>query len=99
MQRWRLPLGTGTRSRRRSLQSLSVSLRRKENKITMKYQRLSGLFGSLFLLLSGSSVRAQDSVFSLLPANDESVRPDPGYYHTGRTYHPGSNGGSNHVDI
>jgi hypothetical protein len=70
-----------------------------QTKITMKYQRLPGLFGSLFLLLSCSSALAQDRVFSWLPANDERVRLDPGYYHTGRTYHPGSNGGNNHVDI
>jgi hypothetical protein len=70
-----------------------------QNKITMKCQRLPGLFGSLFLLLSGSSALAQDRVFNWLPANDESVRLDPGYYHTGRTYHPGSGGGNNHVDI
>ena len=65
----------------------------------MKYQRLPGLLGSLFLLLSCSSAFAQDRVFNWLPANDESVRLDPGNYHTGRTYHPGSGGGSNHVDI
>lgn len=65
----------------------------------MKYPGLPGLFGSLFLLLSCSSVFAQDRVFDWLPANDESVRLDPGNYHTGRTYHPGSNGGNNHVDI
>ena len=65
----------------------------------MKYQRLPGLFGLLFLLLGGSSAFAQDRVFNWLPASDESVRLDPGNYHTGRTYHPGSGGGNNHVDI
>lgn len=65
----------------------------------MKYQRLPGLFGSLYLLLSCSPALAQDRVFNWQPANDENVRLDPGNYHTGRTYHPGSNGGNNHVDI
>jgi hypothetical protein len=65
----------------------------------MKYPRLPSLFGSLFLLLSCSSAFAQDRVFNWLPANDENVRLDPGNYHTGRTYHPGSSGGNNHVDI
>ena len=64
----------------------------------MKYQRLPGLFGLLFLLSSNATL-AQDRVFNWLPANDESVRLDPGNYHTGRTYHPGSNGANNHVDI
>ena len=41
----------------------------------------------------------QDRVFNWLPANDESVRLDPANYHTGRTYRPGPDGGSNHVDI
>lgn len=65
----------------------------------MKYQRLPGLFGLLFLLSNSSSAFAQDRVFNWLPANDESVRLDPGNYHTARTYHPGSGGGNNHVDI
>ncbi|PYU23612.1 MAG: hypothetical protein DMG30_11120 [Acidobacteria bacterium] len=41
----------------------------------------------------------QQRVFNWLPANDESVRLDPANYHSGRTYHPGSNGGNMHVDI
>jgi len=65
----------------------------------MKYQRLPGLVGALFLVFSCNAARAQDRVFNWLPANDESVRLDPANYHTGRTYHPGSNGGGNHVDI
>jgi hypothetical protein len=65
----------------------------------MKYPRLPGLLGSLFLLFSCNSAAAQDRVFNWLPANGENVRLDPGNYHTGRTYHPGSGGGNNHVDI
>jgi hypothetical protein len=65
----------------------------------MRYRGLPGLVASLFLLFSGSPASAQDRVFNWLPANDESVRLDPGNYHTGRTYHPGSGGGNNHVDI
>jgi hypothetical protein len=41
----------------------------------------------------------QEKVFDWLPANDESVRMDPANYHTGRTYRPGQQGGSIHVDI
>ena len=42
---------------------------------------------------------AQEKSFEWQPANDESVRLDPANYHTGRTYHPGPNGGGIHVDI
>jgi len=42
---------------------------------------------------------AQDRVFNWLPANDESVRLDPGNYHTARTYRPNAPGQNNHVDI
>ena len=55
-----------------------------------------------FLLIFAFSVALfaqQQRVFNWLPANDESVRLDPAYYHTGRTYHPGANGGNIHVDI
>src|SRR5262249_29418891 len=93
------PMGQGTGMRHRPSDSLSAALATRENKITMKYQGLPGLFGSLFLLLSCSSASAQDRVFNWLPANAENVRLDPGNYHTGRTYHPGSNGGNNHVGI
>lgn len=41
----------------------------------------------------------QQRVFNWLPANDESVRLDPANFHSGRTYHPGPNGGNMHVDI
>lgn len=41
----------------------------------------------------------QQRVFNWLPANDESVRLDPANYHSGRTYHPGPQGGNLHVDI
>jgi hypothetical protein len=41
----------------------------------------------------------QQRVFDWRPANDETVRLDPANYHTGRTYHPGPNGGNIHVDI
>lgn len=53
------------------------------------------------LLGVGAPVFAQDQskVFDWQPANDESVRMDPANYHTGRTYRPGPQGGSIHVDI
>src|SRR5256885_7586283 len=65
----------------------------------MRSTKISGL---LSLLLAGTccgTVAAQEKVFNWLPANDENVRLDPANYHTARTYHPGSPGASNHVDI
>ena len=37
--------------------------------------------------------------FDWVPANNETVRLDPAYYHGGRTYHPGADGGNLHVEI
>ena len=37
--------------------------------------------------------------FDWVPANNETVRLDPAYYHAGRTYHPSADGGNLHVDI
>ena len=48
---------------------------------------------------AGASFAQQQRIFNWLPANDESVRLDPANYHSGRTYHPGPNGGNMHVDI
>jgi len=42
---------------------------------------------------------AQDMVFDWRPANAEAVRLDPGYFHAGHVYRPGSSGGNMHVDI
>ena len=52
----------------------------------------------LFFVLAAPSF-GQQRVFNWLPANDESVRLDPANYHSGRTYHPGANGGNIHVVI
>jgi len=41
----------------------------------------------------------QEKIFNWIPANDETVRLDPAFYHNGRTYHPGPHGGNMHVDI
>jgi len=55
---------------------------------------------ALFLALAGAeTVLAQQKIFEWQAANDESVRLDPANYHTGRTYHPGPQGGNLHVDI
>ena len=48
---------------------------------------------------SCGAASAQDRVFNWVPANDESVRLDPGNYHTARTYRPNAPGQNNHVDI
>ncbi len=49
--------------------------------------------------LSGAAYSQQPRLFNWLPANDESVRLDPGNYHTARTYRPNAPGENNHVDI
>ena len=65
----------------------------------MRNTKMPFLFAFLLVgALSGPSF-GQQRVFNCLPANDESVRLDPANYHTGRTYHPGTNGGNIHVDI
>jgi len=53
------------------------------------------------LALAGSAFaqQYQQRRFDWLPANQETVRLDPANYHAGRTYHPGPDGGSIHVDI
>ena len=65
----------------------------------MRNTKTPGLFASLLLSVCCGTAVGQERVFNWLPANDESVRLDPANYHTGRTYHPGSGGGNNHVDI
>jgi len=59
------------------------------------------LCASLCLIGTAFAGRAlgTEKVFDWRPANDESVRLDPANYHSGRTYHPGPNGGNMHVDI
>lgn len=37
--------------------------------------------------------------FEWTPANNETVRLDPAYYHAGRTYNPGPDGGNLHVEV
>jgi hypothetical protein len=53
----------------------------------------------VFFLGCMGSALAQDRVFDWTPANTEAVRLDPGYYHAGHVYRPGSSGGNMHVDI
>jgi hypothetical protein len=65
----------------------------------MKTQKTQLLFLALALSLFAGTSLAQERVFNWLPANDETVRLDPAYYHTGRTYHPNAVGQNNHVGI
>jgi len=66
----------------------------------MKLAKLAFPLAFLWLgALPGTCFGQQAKVFNWLPANDESVRLDPANYHTGRTYHPGPNGGNIHVGI
>ena len=65
----------------------------------MRNTKIPFLFALLLICgFSGPSF-GQQRVFDWLPANDESVRLDPANYHSGRTYHPGANGGNIHVVI
>jgi len=92
---------TGTRSLRGAVGSIAGSMQAFEYQGMRK--RAIFVFGLLLGLVGTTTLRtfAQDQgkVFDWLPANDESVRMDPANYHTGRTYHPGAQGGSIHVDI
>src|SRR5437868_2359700 len=49
-------------------------------------------------VVAGPSL-AQERVFNWVRANSEAVQLDPADYHTGRVYHPGSDGGNIHVVI
>jgi hypothetical protein len=58
------------------------------------------VFGVLLMgALSAACYGQQPRIFNWLPANDESVRLDPGNYHTAGTYRPNAPGEHNHVDI
>jgi hypothetical protein len=65
----------------------------------MRNVRIPALIALCLGLFLVQSSFAQQKTFEWQPANDESVRLDPANYHTGRTYHPGSGGGSLHVNI
>ena len=62
----------------------------------MKMTRILALCAAWALALPACG---QDKIFNWVPANDETVRLDPAFYHNGRTYHPGPQGGNMHVDI
>ncbi|HET9994036.1 MAG TPA: hypothetical protein VFQ18_01400 [Candidatus Acidoferrum sp.] len=66
----------------------------------MKNLKLPVILAILILsLAAGQSFGQQTRIFNWVAANDESVRLDPAYYHTGHTFHPGPSGGKNRVDI
>ena len=65
----------------------------------MRNTKMPFLFAILLACSFSSASFGQQRVFNWLPANDESVRLDPAYFHTARTYRPGPDGGNNHVDI
>lgn len=72
----------------------------RSNESTMKHTKIQVVSAFLIIgIFSSLPCSAQDRVFNWLPANDESVRLDPGNYHTARTYRPNAPGQSNHVDI
>ncbi len=71
----------------------------RSNGSAMKNITIPAVLATLLTVVFCSPSLGQQKVFNWLPANDESVRLDPANYHTGRTYHPGSNGGNIHVDI
>src|ERR1700730_18141483 len=65
----------------------------------MNIRKMAVLFASVLGPLCVTSTAQQEKIFDWRPANDESVRLDPAYYYSGRTYHPGPNGGNIHVDV
>jgi hypothetical protein len=65
----------------------------------MKNPKTALLLPIFLTMAMAKSSFGQERVFNWLPANDESVRLDPAYFHTARTYRPGPDGGNNHVDI
>ncbi len=62
---------------------------------------LSRKIAVLALTVAGfaAAAAAQEKSFEWQPANDELARLDPADFHSGRVYHPGSNGGGIHVGI
>jgi hypothetical protein len=71
----------------------------RSNRSIMKIGKMAVLFASLLGPLCLTSAAQQEKIFDWRPVNDESVRLDPAYYHSGRTYRPGPNGGNIHVDV
>jgi hypothetical protein len=63
----------------------------------MKIARVA-LLATLTVALP-SFAQQSERRFEWRPANNETVRLDPAYYHAGRTYHPGADGGNLHVEI
>lgn len=51
------------------------------------------------LLVFSAAAQQGPRRFDWVPANNETVRLDPAYYHAGRTYHPSADGGNLHVEI
>lgn len=66
---------------------------------TILTMKSTSFFTLLIVLAITGTASAQDKAFEWQPANDESVRLDPGNYHTARTYRPAPQGGNLHVDI
>ena len=65
----------------------------------MKTMKLAPLVIAALGVTGVNSAAQQPKVFDWQPANDETVRMDPGYYYAGQTYHPGPNGGNIHLNI
>jgi hypothetical protein len=57
------------------------------------------LICALAMPLFIQQMSSQQKAYNWVPGNDETVRLDPGYYHTGPTYPPGSGARMIHVDI
>ena len=67
--------------------------------ILFNTMKTTSILALLLTLTSAGSAFGQQKVFNWLPANDESVRLDPAFYHNGRTYRPGPQGCNIHVEI
>jgi hypothetical protein len=98
-----LAIRTGISPETKYQESLAEGELGRSNQSIMKISKMAVLFASLLGPSLGplclTSRAQQEKIFDWRPANDESVRLDPAYYHSARTYHPGPNGGNIHVDV
>ncbi len=98
-----LAIRTGISPETKYQESLAEGELGRSNQSIMKISKMTVLFASLLGPSLGplclTSAAQQEKTFDWRPANDESVRLDPAYYHSGRTYRPGPNGGNIHVDV
>jgi hypothetical protein len=90
---------TGVSPETNGAECLAGDKAERSNRSIMKHLKIAAVLLSVLGPLCVECTAQPQKVFQWQPANDESVRLDPAYYHAGRTYHRGPNGGNIHVDI